>query len=24
MAREVRGIYDGDLVIGQDLLEFEV
>lgn len=24
MAREVRGIYDGDLVIGQDLLEIEV
>ena len=24
MAREVRNIYDGDLVIGQDLLEFEV
>ena len=24
MAREVRSIYDGDLVIGQDLLEFEI
>ena len=24
MAREVRGIYDGDLVIGQDLLEIQV